>query len=94
MGMRPKTTKKQRILSTMISRDVWNSRDFSLEDKIGQGHFGQVYRASYKTSENKTKDPTTVVALKRFSKEKIAESKDRGSRAHELLQREVQIHSQ
>ena len=78
----------------MISRDVWNSRDFSLEEKIGQGHFGQVYRATYKTSENNAKDPNTVIALKRFSKAKIAEAKDRGSRAHELLQREVQIHSQ
>ena len=58
-----------------------NPNDFIVQGKIGSGHFGKIYRATYR---NKVR-----VALKQLSKEKLRKS----PRGTELLRREILIHS-
>ena len=66
---------------------------FELQEQLGQGHFGKVYRAT--TSMKHTNTPYDgspfSVALKRFSKSNLVKASKRG-RLVELLKREIAIH--
>jgi hypothetical protein len=123
--------------------EPWSAADFSILEKLGEGHFGSVFRAKFTSGgafcarrsaatsmergrhyeqdgrddmedgnnnsfrddddTRDNKDGSTggtssafpkYVALKRFCKSRIQQSHQRGSRALELLRREVNIHSQ
>jgi hypothetical protein len=116
---------------------TWTAADFSILEKLGEGHFGSVFQAKFTSdgtvcarsrtatasmergrhaeqdvrddmgddsSNNSFRGDDTrddkgsafpkYVALKRFCKSRIQQSHQRGSRALELLRREVNIHSQ
>jgi serine/threonine protein kinase len=61
-------------------------KSLQLIEKIGQGHFGRLYRArsSYHG----------WVAVKQFEKSKVWEAQCRGGRWPELLHREMTIHQE
>lgn len=82
------------------SESLWSSNHFTLEESLGHGHFGCVYRATHHYRNEKTgggggggKHGKQIVALKTFSKQEILLQLEHGGRSLELLQREVNIHS-
>jgi serine/threonine protein kinase len=61
-------------------------KSFQLVQKLGQGHFGQLYKARSSLH--------GWVAVKRFDKTKVWESHSRGGRWAEILRRELSIHQE
>lgn len=76
-----KLSKRKQVLP------LWTEQDFDLSGVVGKGHYGVVFKA-------RRKDDRQRVALKRLSKEKITDDKQRGGKAMKLLQREIENHSQ
>jgi hypothetical protein len=79
---RPLNLSKQKQVSPL-----WTEQDFDLSGVVGKGHYGVVFKA-------RRKDDRQRVALKRLSKETLANDKQRGGKAMKLLQREIENHSQ
>lgn len=83
----------------------WSDADFIVKEKIGKGHFGNIYRAintrkefdqeceTNQRSSNQLNKPSTI-ALKCFSKRAILTNYREGGRTLQLLKREINIHSQ
>jgi len=65
---------------------LWGKNHFTTFDKVGEGHFGHVFRATHKATND-------TVALKRFSKKEVLRQHQNGGRIMELLRREINIHS-
>lgn len=75
------------------NESLWTGHNFLLLDKIGQGHFGVVYRALHRPTDHDSFYEEEQVALKRFSKRAIyREMKDFGP-SLTMLRREISIHS-
>lgn len=89
--VRSKGLRSDRRYSGLTTK-IWNARDFEIEEMIGSGHFGKLYRATH-ISESEKEEHLQTVALKRFSKEKLTEEKEQGRRGVELLRREISLHS-
>ena len=80
------------------SSEEFQESQFQLEELLGQGHFGKIYRATVAKTNLMENDTSTSrggspslysVALKRFSKSKVLKANRRSGRLVQLLRREV-----
>jgi serine/threonine protein kinase len=85
-------------------RLLWSALDFHIKERIGKGHFGNIYVAFYRhrwfkddADTKSIKEPIRsldAVALKCFLKDAMLANHKKGGRSIQLLKREVNIHSQ
>ena len=70
-------------------QEPWRGRDFWIRETVGNGAFGQVYRAIYNRTDVPSLRGQLAVALKRFSKPYLVHA-DRV----DIVRTEINVHSQ